>query len=285
VNRAPFAIWSNRASLPPYTLVKRNHESIGSMKKRQHILMRSPGVRYAQCVVRNRCDVPIKLELAAAQHKKFGEQLRKAGACVTVLPPLDDYPDSVFIEDAAIVLEESVVICPFAEPARAGEESHLAQSISQWREVRYLEPPAVIDGGDCIVAGKLVFVGISTRTNCAAYNRLKESFPTFEFTPVKVDVNKLLHLKTGATYIGDNKMVVAPNLVDPNNFPGFEIIEVPRNEEVAANCVVLNSTVFIPAHCPGTAQRIARAGFEVEEVDISEFIKGDGSLTCLCLSI
>ena len=247
--------------------------------------MRPPGDTYPECVVRNRSVSPIDLDLARDQHSKFAEKLQQAGAKVKMLRPLSQFPDSVFIEDAAIVLDDRAIICSFAEPSRAGEEMELSRDLTGMAEMDFIVPPAHIDGGDCLIAEHSIFVGVSDRTNCEAVHQLREKLPKFKIHSVKVNPEKLLHLKTGASYVGRNTIVIAPHLVSPEHFEGFRLVEVPREESVAANCVYVGPNVFVPSGCPITNEKLAALDFNVNNVEISEFVKGDGSLTCLCLFV
>jgi len=159
----------------------------------------------------------------------------------------------------------------------------VAKVLETLKNVCHIKPPAVIDGGDVLNIGSKVFVGLSKRTNIQAVRQLEEIVRNdgFDVTPVKV--SKVLHLKSACTYLGDNYVIVAEDRFSLDVLKGYSKIVVPKGEERAADCLSVNGTVLVAKGHPKTMKLIEREGFAVKELDISEFRKGDGALTCLSI--
>ena len=220
--------------------------------------------------------------MARAQHSAVAAAIESMGIEAIVLEAAEDFPDSVFIEDAVVILGDTAILCPSSRPSRRGEEDLLEPVLARLGlKVMRLERPATVDGGDCIVAGKVLFVGLSTRTNEAACNELRRLCTEYDVIPTVFKADTFLHLKSAATYIGDRTFLVAPDSFPAPPFTGYELVEVPPNEAFAANCVVVGMTALVPSGAPRTSRLLADFGLRVVELDISEFIKGDGSLSCL----
>ena len=225
----------------------------------------------------------IDYQLACDQHLRYIDALQQAGAHVVTLEPLDDFPDSPFVEDTTIILDHEALICPMKEESRRGEIASVAEIINKRRTViKYLEPPATLDGGDVLITGPAVFVGQSTRTNRRAVAALaavcgKPCLP--------VAVKRGLHLKSAVSYLGGNLLVIDPSSVDTSPFKNFDWIEVDEKERYAANCLRLEEFVLMPAGYPKVADHIRRRGFKTLELEMSEFEKADGAITCLSLII
>lgn len=245
------------------------------------VLMRPPAASFRECLVRGGQREPINVERALAQHGAYRDLLEALGAQPLLLEPLDRFPDSVFVEDAAIVVDDLALLCPFAVSGRRGEEAHLAETLSAYKHVRSFTPPATIDGGDVIVTERDIFVGISARTNKAACDQLAEFLPDRCVKAVEFDDARLLHLKSGGSYLGRGTVLVAAGALRRNSFDGYSILETPSGEEAAANTLQIRETVILPAGFPKTGELLSRHGFEARQVDISEFAKGDGSVSCL----
>ena len=224
----------------------------------------------------------IDFEKARQQHEAYCEALTTAGAKVEVLQPLEAFPDSVFIEDNAVILEGRAVLCSMQEASRMGEIPFLADTLQSRLPVIRLHPPVFIDGGDVLQTGNTVFVGQSQRTHEQAVEALK-SLTAKPVVPVHVKEG--LHLKTSVSTIGNNLLVINPSCIDAEKFCELEWIEVDEDERYAANCLAIGNTVLLPAGFPKLEQRIQQHGFKTLPVEMSEFQKAGGGVTCLSLFI
>ncbi len=243
-------------------------------------LVRPPAPAFVHALSHHLEKKSIDFDQAADQHRGYVEALRKAGVAVTCLEPLNEFPDSPFIEDNAVILEGRALLTSMKEESRKGEIEHTREPLEKHLPVEILKPPVQIDGGDILQTESTVFVGQSQRTNGQAAEALSQ------FTRKKivtVPVHGGPHLKTFASYLGKNILVIDPTSVDPSAFKKFDWIEVREEERYAANCLTVGDRVLMPAGFPDLAGRIAKHGFEVIPLAMSEFEKADGGVTCLSL--
>ncbi|MGE4553365.1 MAG: dimethylarginine dimethylaminohydrolase family protein [Desulfovibrionaceae bacterium] len=221
-------------------------------------------------------------DLARAQHAAYCRALEAAGLAVMVLPEAPEHPDACFMEDAAVVLPELAVAASFGAAPRRAEAALAARALVPLRPVAAL-PAGRLEGGDVLMAGRRIFVGLSERTDPAGAEALARLAGPLGYSVRTVPVPRAPHLKTSVTWLGGDVLVVAPELAHEPAFQGFERIVVPEAERYAACCLWLGDTVLVPAGRPRTAEAVARLGREVVELDMSEFEKMDGGLTCLSL--
>lgn len=224
----------------------------------------------------------IDFEKARQQHAAYCQALTTTGATVETLEPLDAFPDSVFIEDNAVILEERAVLCSMKETSRMGEIPYLADALPSHLPAVRLHPPVFIDGGDILQTESTVFVGQSQRTGEQAATALQALTSK---TVVPVRVKEGLHLKTSVSYLGNNLLVIHPANVEAEKFREFEWIEVDDDEAYAANCLAVGEYVILPAGYPKLERRIQKHGLKTLPVAMSEFQKADGGVTCLSLLI
>jgi dimethylargininase len=226
-------------------------------------------------------------DLALTQHAAYCEALVSCGLSVTTLASDDEYPDSTFVEDTAIITERGAIITRPGADARRGEISSISSELSKsFDRVARIEAPGTVDGGDVCEAGGHFFVGISDRTNEAGANQLSMLLWDLDFSTELVDIRSIkdiLHLKSGIAYLGANKLVVIDALADRERFRGYEMIKVHPSEEYAANCVAVNSSVLIAAGFPVLEKQLCDRGFKTVALEMSEFQKMDGGLSCLSL--
>jgi dimethylargininase len=187
------------------------------------------------------------------------------------------------VEDTAAVFGEKAVICNMKTASRAKETIEVAKVFSKLKDTYYMKPPATIDGGDILKAEDKVFVGLTSRTNLHAVKQLEGTLAKSDFKVVPARVHNALHLKSACTYLGDNCVVVAKGFFETDLLRGYRRIVVPKGEEYAADCLAVNGTVLVAKGYPKTQKLIERAGFLIRELDVSEFRKGDGALTCLSI--
>jgi dimethylargininase len=229
----------------------------------------------------------IDLAFARAQHAEYEKCLAEAGCRVTRLPAPTDMPDCVFIEDAAVVLPEVAIIMRPGAVSRRGETVAVAEALRPYRTLAQIEAPGTIDGGDVLVAGRRVFVGISSRTNHDAVRQLRAILASHGYTVEEVEVRCCLHLKSAVTLIGENLLLVNPAWLPPEPFASFDRVEVAPQEPMAANALLVGGHVIVAAPYPRTRERIERhglaAGSKLRTVDVSELAKAEGALTCCSL--
>lgn len=242
--------------------------------------VRSPSKNFTHALSEHSGATSIKIQKARQQHAAYCEALKTAGLSVELLESLDDYPDSVFIEDNAVILEGRAVLCSMKAISRRGEVSLLADTLQSRLQTVQLQPPVFIDGGDVLQTEDNLFVGQSQRTNQEAVKAL-QSLTSKQVVPVQV--NKGLHLKTSVSTLGGNLLVISPSQVETEPFREFEWIEVDEEETYAANCLAVGKIVILPAGFPKLEHRIQEHGFSTLSVDMSEFQKADGGVTCLSL--
>lgn len=226
----------------------------------------------------------IDIGRARAQHRAYADALRSLGLKIVELESDPQLPDSVFVEDCAVVLDDLAVI------TRPGAESRRAETVSVRAAIRDLglstidiEPPGTIDGGDVMRIGRRLFVGVSTRTNAAGFGQLREIAASVGIKAEPVEVGQSLHLKTAVTALDAETVVINPAWIEPSVLVGFRQIAVPPDEPFAANTLTVSNTVLVSAKWPRTASLIANAGYSVRALDISELEKAEAGLTCLSL--
>lgn len=243
-------------------------------------LTRDVSAALAACELTHLSRTPIDVARARLQHAAYERALRDAGAEVTRLPATDAMPDSVFIEDQALVFDDVAVITRPGAASRRVEAPGVIDALKQHRPLVFLEAPATLDGGDVLAIGTDVYVGQSTRTNAEAVTQLRRLLPGRRVIPVAV--TGVLHLKSAVTAVFDDLVLVNPRWVDPALFHR-RILEVDPREPHAANVVRVNGTHVFPAAFPETAHRLVQHGCKVNAVDVGELQKAEGAVTCCSL--
>ncbi len=227
---------------------------------------------------------PIDLALAARQHEAYRAMLERAGATVVVLDANLAHADAVFVEDTAIVLDEVAVLTAMGAPSRRAEPAGIEPELRRHRaEVVRIEAPATIEGGDVLRVGKTVFVGVTARTNAAGMDALDVVLRRFGYTLRSVRIDGCLHLKTACTALPDGRLLVSPGWVDERDLDGFGIVHVADDEPDAANVALVNGRVLAASAHPRTLEQLRGLGFDVDAVDLSEFAKAEGCVTCLSI--
>jgi len=238
----------------------------------------SPSIN--QCELTFHAKKPIDVEKAIAQHEAYEECLRALGARVVSLAAEPDLPDAVFVEDAAIVVDEVAVIPVMGAASRRPETESLGRALSAYRPLQFMDPPATLDGGDVMRIGRRVFVGASKRTNPDGVTQLRSALTPYGYEVIAVDVKRCLHLKSACCYLGENSVLVNQELVDVIPLTGFELIDVPTSEPGAANVLSIRDVVIVPSSFPQTVALVEARGFNVKAIDVSEFQKAEGGVTC-----
>jgi len=226
---------------------------------------------------------PIDHARALDQHAAYCQMLRECGAEVRTLDVNRDLPDCVLIEDTAIVLDEVAVLASMGAPSRGAEPAGVEPELRKYREVERVEFPATVEGGDVLRVGRRLLVGLSSRTNAAGVAALRAVAGRFGYEVTPVPVRQCLHLKSACAALPDGRLLANPDWLDAGALRGFELVRVPDEEPDAANAVLAGGRVCLPAAHPRMADLIRRLGFEVRVVDVSEFAKAEGCVTCLSL--
>lgn len=240
---------------------------------------------FAHCELTHIERVPIDMSRAYAQHRAYEEALERLGVAVVALPAEPDLPDSVFVEDTAIVLpERAIITCPGAA-SRRPEVPSIAQALAHYRNVAWIHAPATIDGGDVLVVGKNIYVGQSTRSNAAGMEALAHLVTPYGYHVRAVPLSGCLHLKSAATLITEDTLLVNPAWVRPDEFAGLSIVSVNPDEPHGANALRVGDAVVYPTAFPRTRDQVARFVKKMECVDVSELAKAEGAVTCCSLLV
>ena len=227
--------------------------------------------------------VSIDVAQAAAQHHAYQRALEALGCRVIALPAEASLPDSVFVEDAAIVLDEVAVLTRPGAASRRGEVASIADVLRDWRPLLAIEAPGTIDGGDVLRLGRAIYVGESARSNAAGIAQLRSLLAGHGYAVEGVPTHGCLHLKSAVTQLDDHTVLLQPAWVDRARFAEFRVVEVDPAEPHAANVVRIGDALLMPASFPRTQQRLLDAGFVVTAVDVSELQKAEGAVTCCSL--
>jgi dimethylargininase len=223
----------------------------------------------------------IDIARARRQHAAYEACLADLGLHVISLPAEPDYPDAVFVEDPALVLDEVAIILRPGAESRRGEADSLARVLTAHRPLRRLRDPATLDGGDVMRAEKTLYVGLSARSNAAGVQQLAAEVEPFGYSVRPVLVHDCLHLKSAASYIGEGTVLLHRPWVDANAFAGMKMIDVP--EPCGANVLAIDRTILVPSAAPRTAELLDGLGWRVRLLDNSELMKAEGALTCCSL--
>lgn len=243
-------------------------------------IVRRPGSNFAGGITTSGLGRP-DFEKALAQHDAYCDALRRCGVEVTVLEADERYPDGCFVEDTAVVTGEVAVITRPGALTRRGEEAEIARVLSGYMETVTIEPPGTLEGGDILRAEKHYFIGISARTNREGARQLSAILEKHGYTSSEAEVRAGLHLKSDIAYLGERNFISTPAFSDI--VPSANVIILEQDEYYSANCLRVNDFLLIPSGFPKSKKRIADLGYSLIELDMSEFRKMDGGLTCLSL--
>jgi dimethylargininase len=237
----------------------------------------------AQCELTHLSRVQIDLDLARTQHRRYKQALAELGCQVVSLPEQPDLPDSVFVEDVAIVLDEFAVVTRPGAESRRLETGPVASKLGEYLKLGFIEEPGTLDGGDVLRVGRTLYVGLSGRSNRAAIAQLGELVATFGYSVKAVDVSGCLHLKSAVSQVADDTLLANPRWVNPADFGAVNLLEVDPTEVYAANALLIGERIIYPTSFPRTRQRLEQRGVRVVAVDVSELQKAEGAVTCCSL--
>lgn len=224
-------------------------------------------------------------ETALRQHEEYVKALESLGVEVLVLPPTPEFPDAHFVEDTAVVTPGVAVISRPGAESRRGEAERIEPVLARYRPTVRIEAPGTLDGGDVLAAGEDYFIGISRRTNDDGARQLGEILARYGVKWHAVAVEEGLHLKSGASYLGGNTLLVDASLAGAPQFERFDKITSAAGERGGAGSLLINDSLLIPSGFPETKARLEARGFRPVELNISEMQKMDGGLTCLSIRL
>ena len=252
----------------------------------KNAIVRIPGINFTEGLTTANMGSPI-VEEALKQHEKYCKALQQCGLTLTRLPADPRYPDSTFVEDTAVLTDRLAILARPGAISRRGEVGSIREALAQFFRTPYsIMPPGTVDGGDICEAEGHFFIGISKRTNEEGAQQLaallfREGY-TYTFVDIR-GIQDILHLKSGIAYLGDNRLVLVDTLAEMEAFKGYDIVRVEPSENYAANCVRVNDYVSIAAGFPGFQKTMRSFGYSVMALEMSEFQKMDGGLSCLSL--
>jgi dimethylargininase len=238
-----------------------------------------------RCQLTHLARTPIDVGRAAAQHEAYEEALARLGCTVVRLADEPDLPDSVFVEDAAVVLDEVAVIARPGAESRRSETDSVAAALRPHRSLACIRSPGTLDGGDVLRLGRRVYVGLSGRTNADGARQLADLLAPYDYQVMGVEVHGCLHLKSAVTAVADDVILVNARWVDADTFAASRRIDVHPDEPFAANALRVGDAVLTSAAAPLTRERLESAGLTVESVDVSELAKAEAGVTCCSLIV
>lgn len=225
----------------------------------------------------------IDVAKAIEQHQAYEACLTEHGADVISLPADPRFPDSVFVEDPAIVLDEVAIVTRPGAESRRGETESIAQALSPFRELRHIRAPATLEGGDVVHIGKTLYVGLSRRTNREGISQLTELLKPFGYRVTSVDVTGCLHLKSGACWAGGDVILANRQWINATVFRDFKIIDVAASEPSAADVLPVGNELLVPSNFVHTCEILKAEGINVRPIDVSELQKAEAGVTCMSL--
>ena len=239
----------------------------------------------ARCQLTHIERTPIDLARARAQHAGYEDALAALGCEIRRISGADHLPDCVFIEDTAVVLDEIAVLARPGAISRVEEVDAVSAALSPVRDLRWVGAPGTLDGGDVLRLGRQLYVGVGGRSSREGADQLLAAVRPFGYEVRTVGTRECLHLKSAATELAPDVVLVNPGWIDPATFAGVAAIEVDPSEPFAANVLRIGDTVLCAEAYPRTRERIEAAGIRTRTVDVSELAKAEGALTCCSLIV
>jgi len=237
----------------------------------------------ARCELTHLARQTIDPELAQEQHHGYESCLTGLGCELLRLPPEPDLPDSVFVEDTAVVLDEVAILTRPGAASRRPEVASVAEALRPYRSLATIEPPGTLDGGDVLVLGRTIFVGLSGRTDARGIDGIRQISSSFGYEVRAVPFSGCLHLKSAVTRVSEDAVLINPGWVDLHVFAAYDRIEIDPSEPFAANALLAWGTVVYPAAFPKSLRRLEARRIQCVTVDVSELAKAEGAVTCCSL--
>ena len=252
----------------------------------RNAIVRTPGENFADGLTTADLGKP-DFSRVMIQHAAYCDALEECGLELVHLDADLAHPDSTFVEDAAVLTKNSAILARPGAASRIGEVAGIRESVEGfYSTIHEIKSPGTLDGGDVCEAGSHFFIGISQRTNEDGARQLADFLRAESYTSSLLDIRNItsiLHLKSGIAYLDDNNLVVMEELADREEFAGYELLRVPAEESYACNCILVNDRVLLPAGFPWIEEALTRLGYRPLQLDMSEFRKMDGGLSCLSL--
>jgi len=227
--------------------------------------------------------VKINAGLALQQHQQYQSALSSLGCEIVTVPTESGLADSVFIEDTAMVLDEIAVMCLPGAASRRAEVAGVGDVLQQYRTLASIQPPGTLDGGDLLRVGKVIYAGLSSRSNQSGIEQLRCIVADYGFSVETVETTKCLHLKSAVSEVAPDTLLINPNWINKSAFANYELIDVDEEEPHAANALRVGKSVIYPSSFPRTMENLAQRGINVTPVDLSELQKAEGAVTCCSL--
>ncbi|QTD43501.1 dimethylarginine dimethylaminohydrolase family protein [Sporosarcina sp. Te-1] len=248
-----------------------------------NVVVKTPGKSYLNGLTTSDLGTP-DYDVLLAQHEAYVKALEKCGVTVTHLPASEEFPDSTFVEDTAVLTPDFAVISNPGADSRNREIEEMEPVLKKFYDkMFYIEAPGTLDGGDVLQAEDCFYIGISDRTNEEGARQLKKILEAEGYEATIIPLKEFFHLKTGIAYVGENRMVVAGEFINHPAFDSYEKIIIGKEDEYSANMIRVNDYVIIPKGYEETKRKLTEAGYETIELDMSEVRKHDGGLSCLSL--
>jgi dimethylargininase len=245
-------------------------------------ICRRPGPDFAQGLTTSDLGAP-DFEKTLQQHDAYVQTLRDLGLIVEVLDALPGHPDACFVEDPAVIVPEVAVLTNPGADARKGEVASIGAALGAYRTCRTIEAPGTLDGGDVLIVEKTVFVGLSERTNAEGAAQLAQHFKPFGYEIITVAVGAGLHLKSSVNWAGGDNLLISDEFANNPVFKHFRHLVMHPDEVYAGNTLWINGTLITPRGFPRTLRQLQTLSKPIVELDLSEYRKMDGGLTCLSL--
>ena len=246
-------------------------------------ITRDVSPRFNECEITHIDRSPIDVNVARSQHHSYVQALKELGYAVLELPAEAHLPDSVFVEDTAVVLREVALITRPGADSRKPETESITHALRPYRELVFIESPGTVDGGDVLVIGKNIFVGMSTRSNQMAVDQMNNLLGKYGYKAQSVELHDCLHLKTAVTRVDDKTLLINRRWVDVENFEGYELIDADESEPFAANCLPIGGAIIFPVAFPKTGAKLEAHGYKLKPVVVDELAKAEGAVTCCSL--
>ncbi len=246
----------------------------------KYAIVRPPGANFKRCISDHPLHHTLNIELALKQHKTYCETIHNLGVEIIELEPADEYPDSCFVEDTVVVFGKRAIITRMAKESRRGESQRVEEVISEFKQVTTILAPATLEGGDVIHLPNSLLCGLTQRTNREGASQMEKWLET----PVHcIEDLKIMHIKSHLTYLGRNTILLNQRYLEDAVLESFTKIVLPSEESHSANTLAIGDVVIMSVRHKKTAELVREAGFEVIHLNMSEFEKCDGALTCLSI--
>ena len=246
-------------------------------------ITREVNAAIGSCELTFLCRIEIDIDLALKQHEQYQAALSSLGCDIVSVPTEPGLPDSVFIEDTALVLDEIAVICRPGAESRRPEVAGVEDFLQEYRTLASIQPPGTLDGGDLLRIGKVIYAGLSTRSNQSGIDQLRNIVAEFGYSVETVETAKCLHLKSAVSGVAPGTVLINPDWISTSVFADYEMIDVDKEEAHAANALPVGQSLIYSSSYPRTMEKMVARGIDVVPVEVSELQKAEGAVTCCSL--